>query len=187
MRDYARVIGIDVSLTATGLCEYDCVLEMLGFRGVCPPFPTPHTQDEHMKRLAHVLQFVRTKVDKDCFVMIEGFAFSQPNQAHQLGGIGYLIRFWLWQQGIDWAEIQPNKLKQFVAGRAMAPKEEILKEVYRRFGVDTIDNNMADAVGLCYAGLTKVGLYPGATNFQKECLLPAIKKARKKRVKAVLA
>lgn len=134
-----------------------------------------------MRRLAHVLKFVKSKVDPDSFVVFEGFAFSQPNQAHQLGGIGYLLRFYLWQQGIDWMEIGPTKLKQFVTGKAFAKKEEMMKDVLKRFSVDTDDNNVADAVALAHVGMTKLGYYPNATQYQMECILPSVKKSKRKK------
>lgn len=118
-------------------------------------------------------------------VVLEGFAYGRANQAHQMGGLGYLVRKALHDNGYRWIEVAPSALKKFVSGSGNANKDVMLKNVYKRFGFDTNDNNIADAVGLLYVGLALEGLWEPTTAEQRAVIGQIkggpVKKVRKKR------
>lgn len=61
------------------------------------------------------------------------------------------------------------QLKKFVTGKAMSAKDVMLLEVYKRWGVDLKDHNLADAYGLARVAHA---LYcaPQVTQFQQDVL-----------------
>lgn len=64
--------------------------------------------------------------------------------------------------------VPPNNLKQFVMGR-VGPKEQMLLETYKRWGVEFKDNNLCDAYGLSRVAHA---LYCGSavTKFQQDVI-----------------
>ena len=117
-------------------------------------------------------------------VVIEGYAFARPNQAHQIGELGGMIRMLMTARGENWIEVAPSALKKFATGKGNAPKELILQQVYKRWGVEFDDNNLADAFTLAKVG--QAYLLPecaGLTAFQAEVLAALrggkVKKSRK--------
>jgi crossover junction endodeoxyribonuclease RuvC len=176
--DYNRIVAFDLSLSATGWAEQDLILGVLS-HGLCPKFrEKAKTGDllHDVERLSHILKFVKAKTDPDCLVVIEDFAFSRADQAHQMGGLGYLVRFWLWQNKIPFVLIGTGQLKKFTTGRGNAKKNEMLKEVFSRFHVDLRDDNIADACALCFLGRALVEDYSPTTNFQREIVTDIRKK-----------
>ena len=43
---------------------------------------------------------------------------------------------------------KPTQIKKFITGRGNAKKDVIIREVYKRWGFETDDHNIADAYGL---------------------------------------
>lgn len=118
-------------------------------------------------------------------VVLEGFAHGRAFQAHQMGGLGYIVREALQDNGFRWIEVAPSALKKFVSGSGNANKDVMLKNVYKRFAFDTNDHNIADAVGLLYVGLAIEGLWEPTTAEQRAVIDQIkgghAKKTRKKR------
>jgi len=110
------------------------------------------------------------KADADTLVIIEDFAFSRGNRAHQLGGLGYLVRHALWKNGIPFILVGPQQRAKFCCGSGNGTKDLIVKYVEKRFGVDTDDHNAADAVTLLFIGQALLGWWQTQTQFQVEVL-----------------
>ena len=66
--------------------------------------------------------------------------------------------------------VTPSQLKKFVTGKGNADKNVVMKEVYKRFHIDTDDDNTADAVVLGHIGLALTGAYQTTTQEQKATL-----------------
>jgi Holliday junction resolvasome RuvABC endonuclease subunit len=166
---FSRVLAFDLSLAHTGWCAQSAA--GMGY-GLCPNFrKKKEVGDEayDLERLSHILKFVKPRVEPDTLVVIEDFSFASQGQAlFQLGGLGYLIRYWLWQNKTPFVLVSPTALKKFVCGAGNAKKAEMVKEVFRRFEVDVRDDNVADAVGLCYLGLSLIHAYEPTTEKQRE-------------------
>ena len=64
--------------------------------------------------------------------------------------IHYLLRIYLLEESLvhKYDIIPPNTLKKFITGKGNAKKELMLLKVYKRWGVEFNDNNMADAYSL---------------------------------------
>ena len=122
--------------------------------------------------------------------VIEGFSFGSANKAHQMGYLGYRIReYFDYEDEYDCLVIEPspNQVKKFATNKTTAGKELIMKEVYKRWGFDTDNNNLSDAYAMAQIGRAYLGSMDKLTAFQQEVIdsLRGKKKAKKVRKKKV--
>jgi crossover junction endodeoxyribonuclease RuvC len=87
-------------------------------------------------------------------ICIEGPSYSS-NGAFQLqmGALHFFLRVFLLRKKVSYKIIAPGTLKKFVAGTGTAKKELMLLNVYKKWGVEFKDNNLADAYGLARMAL----------------------------------
>lgn len=141
-----RVLGLDLSLTATGWATG------LDRYGVYKP------ATRGVGRLVELNQWLTDLVwnlgaDPDGeLAVIEGYAYAKTNQAHQIGEWGGVARLTLYQAGIPYVEVPPAVLKKFSAGRGNATKADMRMALYQRTGIDVKDDNTVDAIWLAAAG-----------------------------------
>jgi len=115
-------------------------------------------------------------------VVMEDFAFAASNSfAREIAGLTYLFRHWLWKHEKPYVLVAPQSLKKFIVGRGSTPKNPIpksciVKEILKRFGHDTFDDNSADAIGLAYIGRALVGEWEPTTDAQREVVAMLAKK-----------
>jgi crossover junction endodeoxyribonuclease RuvC len=89
-------------------------------------------------------------------VCLEGYAYGRAAQNHQVGELGGLARLLLYDRGLEYKTVPlaPSTLKKFVTGKGNAQKNTVLREVYRVWGIEAEDDNVADAYGLAQAAMT---------------------------------
>lgn len=90
-------------------------------------------------------------------IIIEGYATGARNMSTAIIETSALIKFVLAANDLDWIEIPPKSLKVFTADNGNVKKDVIIKQVYKLWGIDTDDDNQADAVALCQMGLNLLG------------------------------
>lgn len=100
-------------------------------------------------------------------VAIEGYSHASRFQTHSSGELGWAIRRIL--RGYDWIVVSPSMLKKFATGKGNVKKDLILQQVYKRWGVEFNNSDLADAfvlakVAQAYKEDEK------STSFQKEVL-----------------
>ena len=66
----------------------------------------------------------------------------------QMGALHYMIRLMLKRAKIDFKVVAPGTLKKFVTGNGRAKKDLMLLKVYKKWGVEFNDDNLADAYSL---------------------------------------
>jgi len=99
-------------------------------------------------RIAEITQQVFAMTFGMDVVAIEGYAFGAKGQAiYQIGELGGIIRFWLYQHSITTVEVPPATLKKYATGSGNAGKDAMLAAAIRRFhlGEGHDENNEADA------------------------------------------
>lgn len=135
------VVGLDLSLTATGIATDHAEVLATKLKGA--------------ERLAWVRDEVydRLHAPKADLVVLEGYAYARANQAHQVGELGGVIRLMLHEAGVPWVEVAPAALKKYATGHGNAGKGEVLAAAIRRLGYDGHDDNEADALWLREMGL----------------------------------
>lgn len=153
------VLGIDPSLTGFAMCalhpegQYQFWLIRSSKRGV-----------DRLADIQNQLSMVMTKLSIRRFtfvsVCMEGYSFGAQNNREVLGELGGVVKVTLRSalqrnhpEGAYPTIVQPTALKKFVTGTGSAKKSEMLKAVYKRWGIDVADDNLADAYGLARMSL----------------------------------
>ena len=113
-------------------------------------------------------------------VFIEGYAFGARGQAViSLGELGGVIRLAFYDRGTELIEVPPMRVKKFVSGKGNIQKQLVLKEVYKRWGADFDDDNVADAYALLQLGLALCGKNEKSLVAFQEQVVSEMLKARK--------
>jgi crossover junction endodeoxyribonuclease RuvC len=87
-------------------------------------------------------------------VFLEGPAFLANGQfALQMGALHFMIRLMLKKRGVNYKVIAPGTLKKFVTGKGNTKKDLMLLKVYKKWGVEFDNDNLADAYGLARMAL----------------------------------
>ena len=161
---FDRIVGLDLSLTATGFYVFDEDRENGGLLDT--------GKLAGIERVDSILEQVHNIAD--CprgLVVIEDFSFASRGRAvFDIGGLGWLVRHQLWKAKIKFWLVAPTALKKFITGTGNAQKSLILKEVYKRYTKDFTDDNVADAYALARIGRAIAGWDSGFTQFQEDVL-----------------
>jgi len=160
-----RIVGLDLSLVATGYYVVDAGVEKGGL--IAPG------KLSGVRRLDHILTAVRALLvaPYETLAVVEDFSFGSKGQAvFQIAGLGYLVRHFLWQSKIPTLLVPPALLKKYVTGSGNADKTVMLKEIYKRWGADINDDNVGDAYALARIGTAHVVGATGLTAFQVDVL-----------------
>lgn len=146
MRD---VVGLDLSLTATGVATSDgsWIVKPGKLRGP--------------ERLATIRDFVAAAVlDEPVpvdLVVIEGYAYGRNNNREILGELGGVIRLLLWENDVRYLDVPPSTLKMYATGKGNAGKTEVVIAARERLGYSGHDDNEADAMWLYALGCDLLG------------------------------
>jgi crossover junction endodeoxyribonuclease RuvC len=171
-------VGLDLSLTSTGFClKQGDKIEIDTVKTVPKNFNTD------LDRLIHIRGILMGKIPNNVkMVCVEDF-FTPSNSsmigsAINLAMLGTAIRMALHERGISFVIISPSQLKKFVTGKGIGDKSMILKEVYKRWGIEAKDDNQADATVLAYFA---EALVDGYTDQTPQFQVDVIKTVRKDR------
>lgn len=154
-----KIVGLDLSLTGTGIATW-CGDRILA--------ETITTKLLGLPRMDYILQQVREFTKAADLVVIEGFSFGSRGAAlFEIAGLGYLVRHDFWKREQKFLLVTPGQLKKFVTGKGNADKAIVIREVYKRFGVDVANDDEADAVGLLVIGMALLGQWEPTMDFQR--------------------
>jgi crossover junction endodeoxyribonuclease RuvC len=160
-----RIVGLDLSLTATGYSVIDLPGTYFN-TGVLEPGKLTG-----LARIDLILNYVVGFAKTGSLFVIEDFSFGSKGQAvFQIAGLGFIVRHALWKLGIQTIFVAPTTLKKFVTGAGNSDKSVMLKEIFKRWGADINDDNAGDAYGLARIGMAHAGIDTELTAFQMEAL-----------------
>ncbi|MFE0190750.1 hypothetical protein [Streptomyces sp. NPDC058989] len=159
-----RVIGLDLSLTSTGVAGTDWAKAL-----------RPGRRRSH-ERMDWLCGHIRVGVEDANLVVVEGAAYAQGGQAghHELAGLWWLVTQDLWRHHIPYAVANPHHRTIYATGRANPAQDWPRKERSRvakgmvrsvaveRYGVECEGPgryDQADATVLAAMGLDWLG-YP---------------------------
>lgn len=133
-----RALGLDLSLTSTGVAHPDGTVERLAPRVT------------GMERLAWFRAAIVERVELVDVVAVEGYAMGSKRQSHSYatGELGGVIRLALHDSGVTFVEIPPALLKKYATGRGNGTKDEVLVAAVKRLSYDGANNDEADALWL---------------------------------------
>lgn len=151
-----RVIGLDLSLTATGVAS-EHGLHTIRSKALGDGLP------ERAARVEGIVSGVRHAVtgvspwlftDPPELVVIEAPAFSRTTgHHHDRSGLWWLVIDRLRSLDIPVVEVPPTSLKKFATGRGNADKGDVRLACYKHAGLEVRDDNQADAYWLRQIGL----------------------------------
>lgn len=141
-----NVVGLDLSITATGCCHPDGELETWKYAA------------KHGDRR---LRYIADEVSAFPLPLPDLFVIEDlPTHAHGAGITGMVhgaVRCELLRAGIPYALVTPATLKKYATGKGNADKTAMTLALYKRTGLELADDNQVDAWWLRAAGLQHLG------------------------------
>jgi Holliday junction resolvasome RuvABC endonuclease subunit len=141
----ASVVGLDLSMTATGIAERD---------GRTYTY-NPGVKGDH--RLTSIRKAVGLAVGQGVDLVVIEDAVVRSPAAVELGMVHGVVRPSLLAVGVRYVLIAPATLKKYATGKGNATKPDMRMALYQRMGIDLRDDNQVDATWLRYAGLQLLG------------------------------
>jgi len=148
--NYSKIIGIDLSLTSTGVCTYN--------EGVYNTFAIKTKLKGHL-RYDHILSTIQEVLSdlEPEIAFIEGASYnSKSSSLDWIYGLSMLVRHNLcYRLGIPYKLIPPATLKKWATGKGNATKEKMIETCNENYGTSFTlkDNDMCDAYLLVRWGL----------------------------------
>jgi len=173
MKNKIKSLGIDLSLTGTGLVilEDGKIIEQKLIKSK----PVGDLPINELKRIQKIVSDIDSiiKDQKINISVIEGMAYGVRNATAlvQLSALNYMTRALLLEKDIPFIIVAPTSLKKFIASNGAAKKDAMLMETFKRYGVTILDDNECDAYGLAQVGLALLeGNSKPITKLQDEVL-----------------
>lgn len=137
IRSVPSFVGLDMSLTSSGFCcKRGDVLTVETIK------TTPKTCDNDLARIRYIVDAVLSRIPKMDVKMVCIEDFFTPQNPFQIGAaiglamLGAVMRLALYEKGYPFFVIAPGQLKKFATGKGVGQKSIIVREVYKRWGVD---------------------------------------------------
>jgi crossover junction endodeoxyribonuclease RuvC len=151
----ARVVGLDASLTGSGLVVLDDQTSKIIYVNTFRNKLDGTTRLAYLK--TEICSVLQEYASKKYPVFIEGYGFSFRGCDFKLAELGGILRLAINENlGMEYQEIPPTTLKMFVTGKGNAPKNVMLEQVFRRFNIGSEvlkDDNQVDAYALAKFGI----------------------------------
>lgn len=136
-------LGLDISISGTGLVlldeEYN-IYDKTKLSVSC----------QGIERLYHLENLLLKFLDDRSitFSCLEGPSYqSEKGQLFQLGEWAGIVKLNLFKKGIDFIPAAPSQLKKYILGKALkgSRKELVILDIYKKYGEEIRDNDIADA------------------------------------------
>lgn len=169
-----KIIGLDLSLTSTGICSFHSETKLFNARAV-----KTSNKFKYEHRYAQILEEIKKEItgaDRYIF-FIEGYSFgsfprsSSMSYLLELGGV---VKFYLSNSLFEFVSVPPTLLKKFITGKGNAKKEDMKLHTYKKYGEEFKTSDATDAFGLAAMGCAYslgVGINgKELTTIEKECI-----------------
>lgn len=163
-------VGIDQSLTAFGIALTSAA-EPVGMAWLLKP---KRYGSYRLHDLLYGLEEVLSEVERCGYsiehICMEGYAHGAVNAREAMGEIAgavklHLARRWEFDQKGFPTIVAPQSLKKFATGKGNARKDDVKLAVYKKWGLEFSDDNLADAFVLSQVGRV---LHTGEKTLQYE-------------------
>jgi Holliday junction resolvasome RuvABC endonuclease subunit len=144
-----RVIGLDLSLTGTGVAHGD---DLYGTTATIGTGPAARGD----RRLVDIAAQIRWHAEGADLAVVEDL----PTHAHAAGILGMVhgvTRHTLILLGVPYALVAPASLKRYATGKGNASKTDMALATYKRARLEFPDDNQCDAWWLRAMGLEHLG------------------------------
>lgn len=156
-----KIIGIDPSLSATGIVVLDENGSLLDAHAIKPK------KLRGMPRLKLIRNHIKELIVREDpeLILIEGYSFgSRGRSIFNLGELGGVLRLLFEDLELQYIDVPPTVLKKWVTGKGNADKEMMLASIEAKYGIKFDDDNIGDAFGLA-----KMGFELGQPEVKKRC------------------
>jgi Holliday junction resolvasome RuvABC endonuclease subunit len=145
------VIGLDLSLTATGIAYAD---------GTTTTVKTRLADGD--RRLLHITAAVADALDPDTMLAVIEDLPTHAKSAGITGMVHGAVRAALLEHEVPYVLIPPATLKAYATGKGNGDKTAMAMAAFKRAGVEFVDDNACDAWWCRAAGLDRLGgpLFP---------------------------
>ena len=140
--DISTIMGVCV-FTSDGVLELGREVQFKGLKGI-------ERVDAFLGEAVELVQTYSPKI-----VVLEGYGYANAHTLATLVEIGTAVRLGLHACGVIPMVVAPSQLKKFATGKGNAKKEQIILEVFKRWGFTATTNNIADAYVLGKMGLAR--------------------------------
>lgn len=149
-------MGVDPSMMHTGVAILNRGKQVVFATQIDMP-PNKGGPFERIQKIITDILDIR-ETYQPTVIMIEDMFIGNKATAISLVQLGTLLRYFLWQENIWYADVAAATLKRFVTGKGNAQKDQIMMFVLKNWGYTSKTNNIADAVGLAMMGLVSLGV-----------------------------
>ena len=141
-----RVLAIDQSLTSCGFAFMDFNEE------TTPKVWTFCSKKRDVERLDQIADHVLNEANnlKCDLVLLEDYAKGARGHVFSLGELGGVLRYVLYKNNIQFFIVPIGTHKKYSTGKGNTKKDLMLLSVYKKWGIDTKNNDEADAVSMLY-------------------------------------
>jgi crossover junction endodeoxyribonuclease RuvC len=147
------VLGLDLSLTSTGAALHT------GGETLTSRIRPPGGFRDHL-RLSWLADKIAGLAQGIPLVIVEGPSYGSTTGQrghHERAGLWWAITLRLWHDSVPFAVVPPAALKRYATGKGNAGKDDVLREVTKRFPWFTGGNDEADALILAAMGADHLG------------------------------
>jgi len=143
-------VGLDLSLTGTGFCvKRGAELQMVTIK------TTPKTAANDLARLQYIRDTLMEMIpDSTMMICVEDFFVPhnpmQMNSAKGLIMVGTVTRIAMLERGLPFLVVADTQLKKYATGKGNGPKGIVIREIYKKWGINAADDNQADACVLAH-------------------------------------
>jgi len=180
------IIGIDPSLTSTGICvmtENGQVLQSLALSS--KHYGVKRLSD--FREMLGNLFYPYRKNGHELFIAIEGYSFASNTQGIALGELGGMMRLYMYELGIKCVEVPPTVVKKFATGKGNSDKIAMGVALQKQFGMEYPTSDQTDAHFLALIAMAYLGLMPNLSKAREAIIAdmkaPKVKKGAKKQAK----
>ena len=156
-------VGWDLSLAKTGYVIMNDGVVIAS--GLIKSKPTGDKPIDETRRIVKIATDIVNTIDRyllprePALIAIEGLAFMARNTTSlvQLSGLNYLMRIRLDERKIPFVLVAPTSLKKFITQKGNADKNLMMMEVYKKYGFESLDDNVADGFSLAVVAQAVMG------------------------------
>lgn len=138
-------IGLDLSLTATGVAVWDQENQRVTYTKVITTSKQSHPEDD--ERYWYITKKIMQVITEHNLqgIAIEAPAFQgMEKRPSELAGV---VKVVLYRHGYDYILVAPNTLKKYATGNGRADKPEMVRWA-QKFDPNITNHNIADALHL---------------------------------------
>jgi len=144
---YPFVLGLDTSLTSTGVCAF------IGGEFVSSHRITTKAKSHGLERLRAIREEIIKHARTADLVVMEGPSFgSRGRGQHDRAGLWWMTLDALEALNIPTAIAPPTTVKKYATGKGNSDKDHVIGEAYKRFERFSGNNDEADALWLAAMG-----------------------------------